>query len=189
MDLRTSTIFGPRRHSFRWHLGVLGVTLVTLLLTSCGVQDPNPRDPGPQDDIGVQQEGDEQQPSAGPESGVSLLELSRNPEQFYGHSVTVSGTVARAFEPGVFSMVTNEVEENEEPVEDEAVIVLNNDGSEARLQEEATIQATGEVAKFDPSELEKNLGINLSRSPYLSYEGQPAILASSVQRMQLTTSR
>lgn len=181
MDLRTSTIFGRRCHSFRWHLGVLGVTLVTLLLTSCGVQDPAPRDPGPQDDIGVQQEGDEQQPSAGPESGVSLLELSRNPEQFYGRSVTVSGTVARVFEPGVFSMVTDEVEENEEPIEDEAVIVLNNDGSGVQLQEEAVIQVTGEVAKFDPSELKKNLGINLNRSPYLSYEGRPAILASSTQ--------
>ena len=79
---------------------------------------------------------------------MSLLELSRNPEQFYGRSVTVSGTVARVFEPGVFTMVTNEVEENEEPTEDEAVIVLNNDGSGVQLQEEAVIQVTGEVMRL-----------------------------------------
>ena len=188
---RVVTLFGRYgedggKHAFRgWWTQAVCFAVVALFLVSCeGVG----RDPGPQDDIGQQEEQAEQRTSAGAETSVSFLELTRNPEEYYGERVTVSATVARTFESRAVSLVTEESSENQEPVEDESVLAVGRQEI-SNVSEGQVVRATGEVRRFNIGEFEQDLGVDLQNDLYVSYEDRPAIIADSVVPLQGTTNQ
>lgn len=180
------TLFDRSEDGYRgyWVALTACLTAGALFLVSCSPDAG--RDPGPQDDIGKQEEQAEQRTSAGPENSVSFLELSQNPEEYYGKRVTVSATVGRTFESRAVSLVTQETTENQEPVEDESVLAVGK-SEIPNLSEGQSAQVTGEVREFNIGAFENDLGIDLKNDLYVSYEGRPAIVADSVGRVGGTT--
>lgn len=178
-----NTLGRARRRNlyFGRSVGVLAFLAIALLLPSCNAGFGG-RDPGPQDDIGEAGSPGEE-PSAGSEAGVSVLELINDPSAYYDQNVTISGTVARVYEPRVFSITSDEPPDDEEPVEDQAVLVVGGDGSNVDLAEEQVVQVTGPVQRFEPQEIENSLGIDLGDEVYEAYgeSEKPAIIAESVE--------
>lgn len=161
-------------------LSLLLMLAVAGVAVSCGPPAAE-RDPGPQDDIGPASNNDEQDDSAGSEQEVSIRELADSPEEFYGERVTVSATVARVAQPEVFTLASDEPETDEEPVEDEAVLVVGSEPIASGLSEEQSVRVTGRVREFQVEEVERELGIDLQGSLRADYGGEaPAILAESV---------
>lgn len=162
-------------------LSLLLVLAVAGLAASCGPPAAE-RDPGPQDDIESAAETSEQGDSAGSEREVSIRQLVNDPEEFYGERVTVSATVARVAQPEVFTMVSDEPEGDEEPVEDDAVLVVGSEPVASSLSEEQSVRVTGRVRPFDVQEVERKIGIDLQGSLRADYGGEtPAILAERVR--------
>lgn len=161
-------------------LSLLLMLAVAGAAVSCGPPAAE-RDPGPQDDIGPASNNDERDDSAGSEQGVTIRELADSPEEFYGERVTVSATVARVAQPEVFTLVSDEPETDEEPVEDGAVLVVGSEPIASGLAEEQSVRVTGRVREFRVEEVEQKLGIDLQGSLRADYSGEaPAILAESV---------
>lgn len=165
----------------RWGTLTLCLVAPLLLLASCN------RDPGPQDDIGKQVEQTEQRTSVGPENGVSFLELSQNSEEYYGGQVIVSATVSRTFGSQGISLITEEKPENQEPVEDESVLAIGKEGIISGISKGEGVQVTGEARRFNISEFENDLDVNLDNGAYASYEDRPAILIESISPLGETT--
>lgn len=162
-------------------LALLVVLAVAGAAISCGPPAAE-RDPGPEDDIGSVTETEERGDSAGSEQEVSFRRLSNNPQEFYGERVTVSATVARVAQPEVFTLVSDEPESDEEPVEDEAVLVVGSEPVASGLSEEQSVRVTGRVRAFQVQEVERKLGIDLQGSLRADYGGErPAILAETVR--------
>lgn len=167
----------------RTTLLLLAVSLAGLSV-SCGPPAAE-RDPGPEDDIrsgdGTNERGD----SVGPERGVDIRRLVNDPEELYGERVTVSATVARVVQPRAFTLVSDEPESDEEPVEDRAVLVVSGEPVASGLSEEQSVRVSGEVRPFKLQEIEQQLGTELRDSLRASYGGEtPAILADSVSSLQ-----
>lgn len=173
------TAGGQRTRVFWKRSGaLLALAAVALFLASCEATSVG-RDPGPQDDIGEQAEDAGEPGSTGSESGVGFAELTDNPDEFYGETVTVSATVARVIEEQAFSIVSDEPPGDEEPVEDEAVLVVSERGAHERLYEEETVRVTGEVRRFDLAEIERELDVDLDDSLSVDYGERPVIIAQS----------
>lgn len=154
--------------------------LVAGLAVSCGPPAAE-RDPGPEDDIGSVGQTSEQDDSAGPERRVSFRQLSNNGEEFHDERVTVSATVARVVQPEAFTLVSDEPEDDEEPVEDEAVLVVSSEPVASGLSEEQSVRVEGEVRPFDLQEVEDELGVDLRGGLRADYGGRPTIVADTVR--------
>lgn len=165
---------------------MLTICLVTVALFLASCSPDAGRDPGAQDDIGQQVEQNEQRTSVGPENSVDFLELTQNPEEYYGEKVTVSATVGRILGSRAISLVTEEKPENQEPVEDESVLAVG-ESEIPGVSEGQGIRVTGEVREFNIGDFERDLDVDLENDLYVSYEGRPAIIVESAGQLQETT--
>jgi hypothetical protein len=173
---------GRNHRKRRWRIGA-SVAVIALLgfATSCGPPGAE-RDPGPEDDINTGSEANEQGDSAGSERETSIRQLVENPEEFYGERVTVSATVARVVQPKAFTLVSDEPESDEEPVEDQAVLVVSGGSVASGLSEEQSVRVQGKVRPFKLKDVERELGVDLRDSLRADYAGEtPAILAAEVR--------
>ena len=168
--------YGPSRT--RITLTLL-LTLAALLLASCGEEAD--RDPGSQDDIG-EPTPEQQAPAAtGPRDSVTLEELTRRPERFYGEQVIVNGRVGQTISPNAFSLTSADAADSDEAFEVEAALVAGDEGSIPDLSEGQRVRVTGEVQRFNLEEVEQELGVNLDDDRYADFEEKPMILPETVE--------
>lgn len=157
---------------------------LTGLAVSCGPPAAE-RDPGPEDDIRSADNKNEQGDSAGPERAVDIRRLTNEPGELYGERVTVSATIARVVQPRAFTIVSDEPASDEEPIEDDAVLVVSSEPVASGLSEEESVRVSGEVRPFKLQEIEQQLGTELRDSLRASYGGEtPAIVADSVSGLR-----
>lgn len=155
---------------------VLLVALVGLLLVSCG---SGGRDPGAQDDI---EEPTQEQDTVGTQNdSVTLEELTRRPDRFYGEQVTVNGRVGRTISPETFSLTSDDAAEGDDSFEVEAALVAGGEGSIPALSEGQRVRVTGEVQRFNVEEVEQKIGVNLDDSLYADFEEKPVVLPGAVK--------
>ncbi len=151
-----------------WSGGVMAmIVTAALLLASCG------------------SEGGQQGGEAGEEAGqtrpagrVTVEELTNNPSEFYGESVTVSGEVMEAVEPGAFRIEGDDEELLVAGVQQLPKIV---EGEVKEVNEGDRVRVTGEVRPFKIEEIQQEVDYGIDNEYFGDFEGDPAVLARSVE--------
>ena len=157
-----------------WGSRVIALLIAAvLLLASCGTEEG-------------QQGGDgspEGKAKAGEEAGqtrpaerVTIEELTDNPSEFYGESVTVNGEVIEEVEPGAFRIEGDEGELLVVGVQQLQEIAK---GGVKEVGEADHVRATGEVRQFKMEEVQKEVDYGIDNEYFGDFKGDPAVLASS----------
>ena len=158
------------------------VAAVALLLASCGAE-------GGQQDAGEDAEkkakagegSGQQGPEAGltrPAERVTVEELTANPSEFYDDSVTVSGKVVEAVEPGAFRIEDEGTRLLVVGVQQTSKLV---EGDAKAVNEGDFIKVSGEVREFKKEEIQQEVDRGIDDEYFGDYAGDPAVLASSVK--------
>lgn len=159
-----------------WSAGVMAMmTAAALLLASCGSE-------------GGQQGGEggaEGEAKAGEEAGqtrpaerVTVEELTADPGEFYGESVTVSGQVVEAVEPNAFRIDSGG---------DQLLIVGVQqlpkimEGEVKEVNEGDRVRVTGEVRQFKIEEVRQEVDHGIDDEYFGDFKGDPAVLARSAK--------
>lgn len=173
MNVKTIREWGER-FSLRT-VGMLALMLAAaVLLASCG---------------GEEAEGTDGEGSERPRVGVTLTDITENPEEFIGADVTVSGEVGDLVGPQAFTIGGEEflgtdellilgAEElpeivtgvDEEFLENEPEIVGSDD----------IVQITGTVGQLEVNALEDDFGSDIDEDLFAEYEDEPFIVAEEV---------
>lgn len=93
--------------------------------------------------------------------------------------MAVSGTVAEVLEPNAFTLVGDGTAADEEPVEDEAVLVAGDDRN-PRLTEGQTVRVAGALQRFTLAALEEEL----DNACYRVYPKRPATFAQHIWQVK-----
>ncbi len=156
--------------------GMLALMLAAaLLLASCATEE--------------EAEGTDGEESERPRVGVTLSDVSQNPEEFIGADVTVSGEVGDLVGPQAFTIGGEEflgtdellilgAEElpeivtgvDEEFLENEPEIVGTDD----------IVQITGTVGQLEVNALEDDFGSDIDEDLFAEYEDEPFIVAEEI---------
>ena len=132
--------------------------------------------------------------SAGPDAGITLDELTSDPEALYGSRVVVSGEIS-----GVIGEEDAAITAQTTPAtgfvlgEDERVLVVGTQIPQAAalrgdedLAEGDVVQVTGTVHEFDLAALEEDLGADLADAEFASFDEAPVLMASAVHLVPTT---
>jgi len=129
------------------------------------------------------------EPSAGPEAGVTLGELQSNSEELTGSRVVVSGEIAEIVgeaEEGVIDARTTR------PVgftigDDQGVLVLGTNmpqlaalAGDEDLASGDVVQVSGTVHDFELGQIEDELGADLADDAFAEFDDRVSIVASEV---------
>jgi len=133
--------------------------------------------------------------SAGPEAGITLSELSDDPEGLYGSQVVVSGEVsdivggdAEAIVPGSGAATGFVLGEGDQS----ALVVGSGIPQLAALRAEEDIadgdvvQVSGTVREYDLAALEEDLGVDLADDAFDAFDERPVIVARGVNLVPTT---
>ncbi len=152
-----------------WCGGAMAVMVAAaLLLSSCG---------GAGGQQGGDEGGTEEKARPGEEAGqtrpaerVTVEELTNNPSEYYGQSVTVNGQVTEVVEPGAFRI--------DKDGEQLLVVALKQ---VPNVNEGDSIRATGEVRKFKIEEVRQKADRGIDDEYFGDFKGDPAVLARSAE--------
>lgn len=117
---------------------------------------------------------------------ATLSDITDEPEEYYGQTLTVDGAVAQTIEPNAFVIFEQQLAEDEELLDDpaalaeEGVLVVSG-GPEPNLSELMSVQVKGTFQEFDLATFEEELGAELDDGLYSDWGGQPAIIAEQIQ--------
>lgn len=109
----------------------------------------------------------------------SIEEVSEEPVDYIGETVTLAGQVQNTYGDDLF------VIEDEEFFGDESVLVLNqNPGTQPPVGDDY-VQVTGEVREFLVADIEREYGLEIDPDAVaeleVEYEGQPVVVANSIE--------
>lgn len=159
------------------------LTVATAVLLASCATDGSQRDGN--GDVGEKGRDDTRQ--QGPETGrtrpaerVTVEELTANPSGYYGERVAVSGKVIEVVEPGAFRLEKEGAQLLVAGVEQIPQIVT---GDTKAVTKGDTIKVNGEVREFEKEELQKKVDYGIDEQYFGDYEGDPAVLAYSVEVM------
>ncbi len=120
--------------------------------------------------------------SAGPELGATVSDITDNPAEYLGETVTVSGEVDRALGTRAFTIGGQEFYGGDTLLVVSANPLPTTAGRPAddALLTNDIIQVTGPVRRFNVAEFEEAIGTEPEEGVFTQYEGQPAVIARSV---------
>ena len=160
-----------------WNMGVLLMMLgAALFLASCGAKEPaaeNPAETAPA--------ANEDPESAGQAIGVSVADIVDDPSEFYGKDLTVSGLVSEVVAPNAVTIG------GQDGIFEEELLIVGAqplpelaEGDAVELAVDDLVQATGTLEEFQVTEFEEALDTQFDDQLFATYEGEPALQASSV---------
>ncbi len=159
-----------------WGSGVISLLIASaLLLASCGTEQ------GQQGGEGGAQEKAKAGEEAGqtrPAERVTIEELTDNPSEFYGESVTVNGEVIEEVEPGA---VRIEGDDGELLVVGVQQLQKIAKGGVKEVDEGDHVRATGEVRQFKIEEVQKEVDYGIDNEYFGDFKGDPVVLANSFE--------
>jgi len=165
-----------------WNIVAMFLMLgAAVFLASCG---------GAGDDEPASGSGEETAPSgeeaesAGQAIGVSVADVTDNPEEFYGKQITLSGLVTEVVDPNAVAIGGGEF------IGGEQVLILGAqqlqqivegvpEGEPFEIQQQDLVQATGTLREFNIGEVEQEVGYELDDNLFGDWEGQPVLVADS----------
>jgi hypothetical protein len=172
-------------------LSGLLLLLTATLLSACGdrgtgaetgadVEDINEEDVVEEDVVEAEPEEvePEPEPEADSESASESAsepaadEVFADPESYLGEQVTVSGQVSEVVDANSFRI-------GGEDVGGEALLVTSAD--QANVEPDQNVQVTGTVQQFNLGEFEDEYGFDYDEGLYGDFEGEPVIVADSVE--------
>ena len=135
-----------------WGGGVIVLLVAAaLLLASCGTEvGQQGGDGSPEGKAKVGEEAGQTRPA----ERVTIEELTDNPSEFYGESVTVNGEVIEEVEPGAFRI---EGDDGELLVVGVQQLQKIAKGGVKEVDEGDHVRATGEVRRFKIEEVQKEV--------------------------------
>ena len=110
---------------------------------------------------------------------VVLADLTNDPEEYYGRSVTVDGVVGETVEPNAFVLADEAVLEDDVLEDAEGVLVVSGPDAAPNLAEGEAVQVVGTLREFDLAAFEEDLGVDLDDALYKE-GGRPAIAAREI---------
>jgi hypothetical protein len=155
------------RKSNRTKLGLGGgLVLMTAIVAACG-QPQTQTQTAPQTEPQTEAQTEPQAP-------VTSEDVSQNPEELLGQTVTIRGDINER-------LTTNVVElESEGFFNGEEILVVLPEGFALPAEDDVvdSIQVTGEVRQFTAEEAQQ-LNLTIPETDYADYEGRPLIVAET----------
>lgn len=117
-----------------------------------------------------------------PASGVTIRDIRDNPDSYRNKTVTVSGEVDEVLSPRAF-----EIGGEGFAFPGSLLVIAKQDlpsiagRTNGMLREDDIVQVTGTVRDFRREQIQREVGMQLSQDEYSKWEGQPVIVADSVQ--------
>lgn len=166
------TMMGSNDGTFRaWSSGLIALMVVTVLLASCGAEDGRQSGDG-----GTEAESGEEAGQTRPVERVTVEEVTANPNEFYGDSVTVSGEVVEAVESGAFRIEGDGAQLLVVGIQQ---LSTTAEADAQEINEGDQIRATGELRRFKMEEIRQVSDRGIDDEYFGDFEGDPALLASS----------
>jgi hypothetical protein len=112
-----------------------------------------------------------------PAGNVTLDDITENPETYFGQTVTVEGGIDEVRSEQAFTIASSTL------VDANEVLVVSATGQafDAALEAEQPVRVTGELREFVLAEIERDFDLTLDPELEAEFEGQPVIVASSVE--------
>ncbi|MUG91395.1 hypothetical protein F7734_02375 [Scytonema sp. UIC 10036] len=151
--------------SWNIRISATAIALTALLLPACANNEQQATTSEPTADTIAEKEN------------VTAPEVSKNTDALIGKLVTVRSQPINRVSDNVFTITDREV------FGGERIAVVNNTGKPVNLPEpqDARLQVTGTVAKFNINAIKQEYGLDLGQQDlYREYEGRPAIIARSI---------
>lgn len=147
-----------------WHTGLsfLVIALTVILLPAC---------------TNNRQQAEAPATTTVEKDNVTAPEVSQKTDALIGQLITVRSKPINKISDNVFTITDQEV------FGGERIVVINNSGQPTNLAipQDAKLQVTGTVAKFDVNALKQQYKVDLGEpSSYQEYEGMPVIVAQSI---------
>jgi hypothetical protein len=107
---------------------------------------------------------------------ITAPNVSEKTNALIGKLVTVRSQPINQVSDKVFTITDREI------FSGERIVVVNNTGQPVNLPipQDARLQVTGTVAKFNSNAINQQYGLDLAQDSYREYEGRPAIIAQSI---------
>ena len=126
--------------------------------------------------------------SGGAEAGITLSELTSDPEGLYGSTVVVSGEISDVIGAEDEAITAQTTAATGFVLgDDERVLVVGSQipqlaalRGEQDLADGDVVQVTGTVREFDIAALEEDLGVDLANDEFSVFDQRPVLMASAV---------
>lgn len=162
-----------------WTVGALALMLAAVLLSACGGEEQQGA-AGGEETVAT---GEEEE-SAGQAIGVSVADVTDNPDELYGKDMTLSGLVTEVVGPNAVAIGGGEF------VGGEQVLIVGAqklpqiveglpEGEPFEVQQQDLVQASGALREFNLAEVEDEIGYDLDDNLFSDFEGEPALVADS----------
>ncbi len=119
--------------------------------------------------------------------GADISDITDNPEEFFGQTLTVEGIVGETIEANAFLLLDQETAgegnaaEEDALAADRAILVVNSDSFDPKLSEGQSVRVKGTLQEFDVAAFEEELGIELENDTFADFAGRPAMLAQQIK--------
>ena len=162
----------------------IGGTSVLLLaivgLSGCGRDNRGAATRERAADEATQRDRDlQRQTDMGREGGHTIQNINKEPQNFYGKTVTVSGEVDKLLNPRAFQ-VSGEGMTNNDIIVITKKPLSDMTAQAAQLTEDARVQVTGTVRRFDMAAVEKEVGFDLDDKMFSDWRDKPVVIAESI---------
>ena len=114
--------------------------------------------------------------------GVSMYQISENPQEYYGSTVTVTGEVSEILGSNSFLMVERFGVSGDDLLVVSSVPLseVGGQSGDAPLAVGHAVEVTGEVREFELVSVEQEIGADLNDEVLDAWDGVTSIIASSI---------
>ncbi|MEC4814507.1 MAG: hypothetical protein SAK29_14710 [Scytonema sp. PMC 1069.18] len=154
-------------------VGAVAIACMALVLPACANDNQQATSP----DTTTQTDASPASGTSQQAENVTAQEVSQKTAALIGKPVTVRSEPIQKINDNVFTISDSQV------FGGDRILVVNASGDPVVLPEpqDAQLQITGEVERFNLNEINQKYGINLGEpNAYKQYEGNPAIIARSI---------
>jgi hypothetical protein len=119
---------------------------------------------------------------------ATMSDITDEPEEYYGQTLTVAGIVDETIEANAFVLIDQQAageadaQEEDDLAADEGVLVVNSEGFTPNVSEGQRVQVKGAFQEFDLAAFEEELGVDLENDAFANFAGRPAIQAQQIQK-------
>lgn len=168
--------YKKNNHKKNWNIriGTIAIALTAILLPACANNEQQATTP---DTTAAETETPTASKPLADKENITASEVSDKTNALIGKLVTVRSQPINRVSDNVFTITDTEV------FGGERIAVVNTTGKPVNLPEpqDARLQITGTVAKFNINTIKQDYGLDLGQQDlYREYEGKPAIVARSI---------